>query len=116
VCSVFGCPPFPSTAPNAIVSGGYPSSLPFRRPITIVQNGVTLNMTVTVGIYNNPGDSGGLFVDNDQAAVVVSRCSDDVTLQVRQVQSLIAAPIVVTDDYLGQAGRGMRNQGNANNQ
>jgi hypothetical protein len=105
--------PFPANAPNAPVAGGYPTGAPFVQQVT---QGTT-SMSFQVAIYNNPDDaSGPLAEGSDNRAIVVSRCTDAATGQTRTLQSMITSAVIISDDYLGQAGRGMRNQGNANNQ
>jgi hypothetical protein len=116
LCAPYG--PFPTgnagTAPT-----GYPTLAPYTQTIQIATASGSVSYQYTVGIYNNPEPAPGTAAhDNDNTIVVFSRCSELVgtatTGQNRSVQAIINVPQQFNDDYTAQAGRGFRNQGNAN--
>jgi hypothetical protein len=106
--------PFP-TSGSAVA--GYPNASPFTQNIIMDnRNGINsvADFQFTVGVYNDPGDSGGSTHDANQKVIIYSRCTDLNTLQQRSVQALISIITTPPNDYTGQAGRGFRNQGNQN--
>lgn len=109
VCSALPCPPFPPNAPGPAESG-YPSGSLFTGAITL--GGVRLNYQI--GIYNNTESPASPFADGDGQVFVYARCTDPISRQSRALQALIS-PAPSNGDYVGQAGGGLRNQGNLNN-
>ena len=105
--------PFPTGGTGSAIAG-YPNSSPFTQQITMDPRSSSPDFEFTVGVYNDPGDKGGSYVDSNQKVIVYSRCTDLNTLQQRSVSALISISSATTNDYSGQAGRGFRNQGNQN--
>src|SRR5207237_969831 len=95
-------------------NGTYPAGCPFTHAIT--NGNVTLKWTV--GIYDNQESTEGATQDynhdKDSTVFVYARCVDTSTMQARSVQALVKQTLPTGGDYSGQAGQGMRNQGNAN--
>jgi hypothetical protein len=116
----FPCPPFGNrngTSSNTAYGGTPPTNYPGGFPFT---NTVTLGnqqYEYTVGIYDNADETAGqqdYSLDEDNRAVVYSRCFDPTTKQTRTVSALVEAIVPLNSDYKGQAGLGFRNTGNAN--
>jgi hypothetical protein len=107
------CPPVPTGAPGSSADG-YQDTAPFMN--TVVDAAHNISLIYHVAIYNNPETGAGAskWADTDNRVIVYSRCIDPSTNQSRAVQAVIDVPIVPNNDYTGQAGRGFRNQGNAN--
>ncbi len=106
--------PFPT---GGTALAGYPDQAPFTQSIQMdsrLAGTSTYDFQYTFGVYNDPGDSAGLYSDGNAKVVIYSRCTDLNTLQQRSVSALITISTSTSNDYTGQAGRGFRNQGNQN--
>jgi hypothetical protein len=108
-CTSLPCPPFPLQPPGPPVAG-YPDGEFFRSTVTMG----SIPFERQVAIYNNQEVPPSPFADQDGRIFVYARCRDPASGQERAVQALIQVPLMRTDDYTGQAGRGFRNQGNVN--
>jgi hypothetical protein len=105
--------PFSTTGTGSAVAN-YPGGAPYTQQITMdPRRGTTADFEFTVGIYNDPSDADPNH-DTNNKVIVYSRCTDLSTFQQRSVQALITVTQATSNDYTGQAGRGMRNQGNQN--
>ena len=109
-----GCSVAAGAAPLA-VARALPRRARAGRPLKMDPRQPNNDFEFTVGIYNDPADPSGFYADDGKGKVIVySRCTDLQTLQQRAVQALITVTVSSSSDYTGQAGRGMRNQGNQN--
>ena len=105
--------PFPTGSTGSGVAG-YPNASPYTQQIKMDPRSTNNDFEFTVGVYNDPGDTGGYYSDGNSKVIIYSRCTDLNTLQQRAVSALISISATTSTDYTGQAGRGFRNQGNQN--
>jgi hypothetical protein len=112
LCVPYG--PFP-TGNTGTAPTNYPTGAPYTNAVTMATASGSVSYTYQVGIYNNPETAPGTVVhDADNTVIVFSRCTEPTSGQSRSLQVIINVPQQFNDDYTAQAGRGFRNQGNAN--